>query len=293
MIVGYWKPITKVINGKQTKIAFTITENLNSNTLAVWTCDDINCKTPSLRHTIRYTHLSCNISDKCNLNIQICKSCQQRGSGNNMYGRTHSNDIKNILKQNIIKSFKTIKKRYGVSNISQLDEIKLKKNQIVINYENVNNIIIKENYTLISLNGNNKHSELIIKCPNNHIFKMKYLSWKRGHRCIECHYERLRSLGISNIEGFEKYCKIVNFETRQSMKLYKNDINPMNYELGRGKYHIDHKYSKMEGFKQNIDPKIIGSKHNIEIITESDNCSKQDKCSITKEELFNEYNKQN
>jgi len=55
-------------------------------------------------------------------------------------------------------------------------------------------------------------------------------------------------------------------------------------------HHIDHKFSVMEGFKNNILPSIIGSQSNIELIPWFENDQKNSKCSITKEELFRLYN---
>jgi len=54
-------------------------------------------------------------------------------------------------------------------------------------------------------------------------------------------------------------------------------------------FHIDHKFSVLEGFNQSIDPVIIGSQCNIELIPWQDNNKKWAKCSITKEELFKLY----
>lgn len=54
-------------------------------------------------------------------------------------------------------------------------------------------------------------------------------------------------------------------------------------------FHADHKYSIIEGFKNNISPYIIGCQSNIELIPALDNHKKYIKCSITKEELFELY----
>jgi hypothetical protein len=50
-------------------------------------------------------------------------------------------------------------------------------------------------------------------------------------------------------------------------------------------YHLDHKYSIIEGFKNNIPPYLIGSINNLEMITWEENCSKKQNCSIELEEL--------
>jgi hypothetical protein len=47
--------------------------------------------------------------------------------------------------------------------------------------------------------------------------------------------------------------------------------------------HLDHK------FLDEIPTRIIGSLVNLELISQSENCSKKCKCSITKEELLTNY----
>ena len=60
-----------------------------------------------------------------------------------------------------------------------------------------------------------------------------------------------------------------------------------NYDKrGRVGFHLDHKYSITEGFKNKVPPKIIGSIDNLEFICYTDNLSKGTKCSITLEKLY-------
>lgn len=54
-------------------------------------------------------------------------------------------------------------------------------------------------------------------------------------------------------------------------------------------YHLDHIFSISEGFKHNIDPKIIGHISNLRIIPAKDNLSKYSKCAVTIEELMENY----
>lgn len=91
-------------------------------------------------------------------------------------------------------------------------------------------------------------------------------------------------IDIKDKEEFKKYYKLVWFYTNKNIKYVKN------IHL-RGKlYNLDHKFSICEGFKQGISPDIIGSYVNLEIITKKENCSKQEKCSISKEELLKLFN---
>lgn len=54
-----------------------------------------------------------------------------------------------------------------------------------------------------------------------------------------------------------------------------------------GAYHLDHKYSILEGFKNNISFEKIGNIKNLIFIPWKDNLTKRTKCSISKEEIIN------
>ena len=54
---------------------------------------------------------------------------------------------------------------------------------------------------------------------------------------------------------------------------------------GAGGWHIDHRYSISEGFKNNIPPEIIGNIANLTMLPGALNVKKQGGCSITLEEL--------
>ena len=81
---------------------------------------------------------------------------------------------------------------------------------------------------------------------------------------------------------FKKYRRKVYYWTS------KNDLTQLENHDKRGRfgYHLDHKYSITEGFKNKVPPKIIGSIDNLEFICYTDNLSKGTKCSITLEKLY-------
>lgn len=56
-----------------------------------------------------------------------------------------------------------------------------------------------------------------------------------------------------------------------------------------GKYNIDHIYSIMDGFRNKVNPKIIGSFVNLQVLPSIDNIRKRDESWITLEELKKEY----
>lgn len=88
---------------------------------------------------------------------------------------------------------------------------------------------------------------------------------------------------------YELYMMEVNRYTNE------NDLTTLPHHEKRGRveipgtYHLDHKYSIFQGFRDNISPKIIGSINNLEFIPSRENVSKREKCSISLEELMDSY----
>lgn len=92
-------------------------------------------------------------------------------------------------------------------------------------------------------------------------------------------------------KGFKQYHNRVFYYTRKTIRKHINIINPDNKPIGisEGLYNIDHIYSIFDGFNNNINPKIIGSIINLQIILWKDNLKKQRNSWITKEELYERY----
>ena len=97
--------------------------------------------------------------------------------------------------------------------------------------------------------------------------------------------------------SYGEYLKI-----EDDYKKYKNDVMRItnqqridelsNYQKRgnsgvEGVYHLDHKYSILEGFKNKISPTIIGGIKNLEFIPWEENIKKRTKNSITINELIN------
>ena len=91
---------------------------------------------------------------------------------------------------------------------------------------------------------------------------------------------------LQDDDEFIKYRREVWRYTYYSVKENKSKIK--NIEKRSKKFHLDHKFSIAEGYRHDIDPMIIAHWKNLEILSEFDNISKHDKCSITLEELLNE-----
>lgn len=160
MIISVWKPKTKLINKKQVIIYYTLVDKEDifkkgsSNLRVVYSCDKGDCENKEKIFSISRHHLTEKRSNTLNENIQICKSCQTKGSKNprwkdnrsweELYGLEKSKKLKNSLKKRMKennpskvesvkkKKIKTNLKKWGVENVFQSEEIKerIKKTNI-------------------------------------------------------------------------------------------------------------------------------------------------------------------
>jgi len=178
-----------------------------------------------------------------------------------------------------------INKQICKSCRSIISNYKILKN--TISYNRFKKILLKNNYTILTTKSefeSQLHPSQIkvhVICPEGH---KHFVTWNnfisKGQRCRKC-YEKNRS--TVNKSNYDLYKHLVKQYTEKSFKKYfKGQI--------RDRYHhLDHKFSKLEGYKQGILPVVIGNYKNLEILDSKLNIRKYDKCSITKEELFNGY----
>jgi hypothetical protein len=154
------------------------------------------------------------------------------------------------------------------------------RGNIEVTTEEARKYALKEGYTLLSdyIDSTCKMEWL---CSEGHHFSMRWNNFQQGQRCPVCY----RARSLKYLEGFDLYKKRVIANTKESYRKHKKSINPFNIKRNRY-YHLDHKFSIVEGFKENIPPYIIGSSCNLEIIPGRLNEQKGINCSITKEELF-------
>jgi len=85
------------------------------------------------------------------------------------------------------------------------------------------------------------------------------------------------------VENFKDYSRLVWRYTNA------NDLSVLENIENRGmapdEYHLDHRYSIFQGFRDDVPAKIIGSIDNLEMLVSGQNLSKNKKCSITLELL--------
>ncbi|HET8688734.1 MAG TPA: hypothetical protein VFM18_19125 [Methanosarcina sp.] len=158
----------------------------------------------------------------------------------------------------------TLLEVHGVTNVSQIPEVKEKKDNT-----------FDKNYR----RDNDAHAKLV---------QQKQATWKKKNiKSINAKRKKTRidrGLSVPDhlLPDHEIYRRRVWEETN------KNDLSVLvNYnKRGRLEYHLDHKYSITQGFLNRIPPEIIGHIANLEMLPHYENRAKYSKCSITIEQLY-------
>src|SRR3989304_2870297 len=153
-------------------------------------------------------------------------------------------------------------------------------------FVNDSNAIHKNKYTYVNFIYINNHTKGFITCKEHGDFLQIPLA-HTGHEqgCPECDFVKRTGL---NYEEYEKtlserqkyYRKVKSITEKQPIRSLIHHEKRGNYRT-EGAYHLDHKYSISEGFRNNIPPEVIGHIANLEFITWRKNSSKYKKCSIT------------
>jgi len=143
----------------------------------------------------------------------------------------------------------------------------------------------------------NSYTKLEFKCDREHIFYITLKSFRLHRRCPIC--------AIENKSGANHYSwKNYSEESRKDFRLYREEIiqlsnynyrkyfyviNPNNLKRGRSKYHLDHIYSVIDGFNNNVSPKVIANPINLQMLSENANAVKNSTSHITLEQLYDLY----
>jgi len=164
--------------------------------------------------------------------------------------------------------------------------------KIRLTFNHIKNEIEKEGYKLLSRSYKNSHTKLKIKCNKNHIYEVTYSNFKQGYRCPRCSFDdKKRIFTDKELKEFTNYRQDVTQITRNIFYKYYYQINPKNLKRSKYKYHLDHIYSVMDGFKNNVPTKVISNPYNLQMLWWSDNISKSDRSDQTKQELYLGYYK--
>lgn len=173
---------------------------------------------------------------------------------------------------------KTNLEKYGETCYFKTDEFKEKLKEHNIERYGVENYFNSEDYKI-------KSKEVSLKKYNSEYYLSSEL---RKQREIESGHW----ISDEDRTEYELYrLNVWRITNKQDLESLKDIDKRGRIDLNPDAYHIDHKFSIREGFEESIPPEIIGSLRNLEMIPGRKNCSKNSKCSITKEELLNDPSK--
>ena len=173
----------------------------------------------------------------------------------------------------------TLLERYGVDNPMKSDEIRSRATDTIIEKYGVDNV-----------------------SKSDQIQKQKSETWVQNYgvdnpskssiirdKVRKSHEDQGMWIPSDLLTEKESYYRIVDNLTNVMYKKYADLINPNNLKRGRFTYHLDHKYSRFDGFLNGIPPEIIGHWTNLELIPHKKNLQKHRNSSITKEKLYELY----
>lgn len=96
---------------------------------------------------------------------------------------------------------------------------------------------------------------------------------------------------IARLPVYKRYKqKVTKITRKQPINTLPNFFNKRGKNGVVGAYQLDHRYSTLEGFKNDVLPEVIGNIANLEFISWEENIKKGSKCSITLKELMIKIN---
>lgn len=215
------------------------------------------------------------------INCKICNADlnQEKFHGTNFkfpdydtcFDATCSKECENLLRGKSIKQFK--------KDNPEAEKIRVEK--------------FKSTVSKLEENGNTKASNMAKKAANT-----KKSTFINGKSVFELQLVKSINTRISNglgidyneTENYKRYCKLVSIVTsRQDLSLLPdNHLRGLKSNDG---YHLDHIFSKFDGFKFKISPLIIGDIVNLRFIPATANTTKGRKSEIMLEDLIFKYMK--
>jgi hypothetical protein len=141
----------------------------------------------------------------------------------------------------------------------------------------------------------NAKTKLSFLCQkHNHIFVTMPAQILSNHvLCPECYSDKQTNTKVAKRQitdpklktDYELYRRAVWRFSNRSYKIYL-------FEQKRNRHnHLDHVLSIVDGFNNNVPPEIMGSIHNLRIISGQANRNKSYRSEITVEQLLKDYNK--
>jgi len=116
---------------------------------------------------------------------------------------------------------------------------------------------------------------------SNIVLSPQFISSSMDKKLLKTHGKTWQQY-IDDLPALQDYRRRVDHVTRQQAV----ETLP-NYDKW-GEYHLDHKFSVAEGFRQGLPPEVIGNIVNLEFLPARENMSKHADCSISKDQLLSE-----
>lgn len=164
--------------------------------------------------------------------------------------------------------------------------------------EKVGEYMEREGYQCLEKKYVNNKDKIKFRCPKGHISSMSFTHFLFGKRCGKCYIEEdkrgekcshWKNYSEEDLQYIERYRENVRQLSNRNFYEYYYIINPNG--LPRGEiYHLDHIYSIMDGFRNNIPPEILASPINLRLLPNSINQRKHRHSDISLEELYNRHN---
>jgi hypothetical protein len=154
------------------------------------------------------------------------------------------------------------------------------------------NKIHKDRYILDNANYLGRKKKVQIGCKIHGNFFITPSDFWNGVGCQQCGFDQARLLKISKgiyndpstMDEFLLYKRKVRSISERNFKKFHRDINPCNIKRSYH-WHLDHKFSIFEGFRNKVPPENIGHWQNLRLIERRVNQIKGSECDITLEEL--------
>ncbi len=183
----------------------------------------------------------------------------------------------------------SIENKKKMRTVDRYIEIYGDKGKEIFETENKNRGVTLDK--LITKYGKDRGKEIFNSWANSNSlihYQRKYGALTGMEKWIEKgnkHSKNMRKIPIDKVDEYTRYRELVSRYTRKTISLLGFNTTGR----GRNKKHVDHKVSIYSGFINNIDPIIIGSIFNLEMLSCHDNCVKQEKNSISIDELKEEF----
>ena len=262
----------------------------------------------------KYEVNTCNMCGKNILNIER-KYCSPKCNKNseetkNKFRKSYSNLQEKEKENRKKKRTETVNERYGGYTF-QSPELSSKVRQTMVERYGVEHSFQNEKSKEKAINtwikkygvDNPYKSEEIKEKIRMTLFK-KYgvdnacyiNSEERVNNGIKTKIERGWIIPDEFLNEYQKYRKEVRNLTEKTYKKYKDIINPDNLKRvtnGNTGFQLDHKYSILEGFLNDVESDIISNWHNLQMLECGKNRNKSKKCSIELDELIKMINYEN